>query len=208
MDDLQKAYFQRPLSEAEAEALTRQLAGDEDAALRFAERAREDYEGSALPRPGAGGPRRWPWALGALALAGGLWMAWPQPREAAPVAQMRQDDSPLPVVSAEPAAPAAPEPAEAPAPAPVDGLEARRQGAGFVLSVVAGQGGPARLELRGADGGLLRVLYQGRLDPGRWGFYWDQGGADGRALSPGRYRMQLVRGDRVTASRTFEVGVR
>ncbi len=49
----------------------------------------------------------------------------------------------------------------------------------------------------GPDGTVVRKMYEGLLQAGRWSFDWDGRLDDGRGVSPGRYRIEVVSGGSV-----------
>jgi hypothetical protein len=209
VDDLLKAYFQRALSGPEEERLTRLLAEDEDAAVRFAELARQEHEASALARPR--GRHGLAWLLGAALLGAGLaWAFWPAsaPRPAVLKVDKEVDEFEA-LATPAPERPTAPAPDAAAAPLPPpDRLQVHRQGADYVLTLDTRRPGGATLELCTVEGRLLRVLYQGPLKAGSVALRWDCAGQDGQALAPGRYKLRLTRDDGSTLARTVDVSAR
>jgi hypothetical protein len=209
MSDLSKEFFERELSPAEEEALSEQLELSDEACAAFAAEAEADYRKSGFAAPESAQPKRWHWMAGGAVLALGLaWAAWPT-SQAPKVLNAAVDDQAFQEQVQAPAPRrAVPAPLQEASPRmALDRLDVSREGSGFVLSVHTSAPGTGRLQLMDLQGQVLRSLFSGPLQTGTWAFRWDGAGADGRALTPGQYRLAWVRGDQ-SVGKTVQVEAR
>ncbi|HET9869533.1 MAG TPA: FlgD immunoglobulin-like domain containing protein [bacterium] len=191
-------FFKRDLNESEAQALDSLLEGSPEESARFAGLLEKEYFSLGLPAPQmpsrlevplpGPSPLLQALAVGALLSAAAVtWWLWPAPKAAlvAPRAALPAATVPhrLPALPAPP--PAVPEEVTGPSPA------------GDRLNVVVDLDDPAPVEVDvlGAQGGPLRVLYQGTLPAGRWSVKWDGRLADGSPAPAGDYRIQVLSGE-------------
>lgn len=187
--DLLEDYFKRDLGRAEDEALAQDLAASPELSGRFARLAAEDYSRLGLPEPvwpEKGSRKRLVWLLllAAGTLTGlGVWQA--QSRVEKPAVLIAREEGGLAVE-----APLNPSAAEAPAspprpqPAAAQHLRVQASTQGFLVALDPGPGqGP--LSVQDAQG---HALCQVPVDAnGRW--LWRGIDAQGRAVSPGSYRL-------------------
>jgi hypothetical protein len=200
MSQLIEQYFQRDLTEAEAEALERELLSSPESAALFNERAEAAYLATGLPaHQWPGKPISIPKAasgglkliLAALALGAGV-LAWVwysnQPSEV-PVPKAL----PLPQTQPAPVTKPAPKPfaPKAKAPRPQD-LEADQ----LNVLVETPQSSLVTIRVLDAQGREVRALFAGVLEAGQKTFRWDGLLADGRAAPAGEYNIQVQNGSR------------
>lgn len=197
MVDLITTFFERELSEAEADALGNLLQQSPDAALRYEGLLEQHYLATGLPAPqvpqsltlptSSGGLSTTGWTglavLTALTAAGLLWKFWPQAtvqtplKSAAPTFKVGVPRNP--VVSA----PVQPAPAQATA----EGEE---------LSVVVGTQTKSLVTVRilDATGREVRGLFAGFVQPGQWAFKWDGELSNGASAPSGEYQIDVQTG--------------
>lgn len=202
MADLIKAFFERELSEAEADALGNLLQQSPEEAMRYEGLLEQHYLATGLPLPqvprsltlptGTGGLGTTGWTaiavLATLSAAGLLWKFWPQ----APVQTPLKSAAPTikvgvprnPVVSA-PVQPSSVQPA--PVEATAEGEE---------LSVVVGTQAKSLVTVRilDATGREVRGLFAGFVQPGQWAFKWDGDLSNGVPAPAGEYQIDVQTG--------------
>jgi hypothetical protein len=208
MTNLVDEFFQRNLSEAEAQSLEELLGKSPEEALRLGEKMKLEYLAMGLPLPTL--PRHFgpplsstglpllKAALLAAVLAGAgaiTWWVWSRPnlQAAVPLAPVGKPVLPgtLPrEVTARPAAKLPPPPLEIPQRLTGTGVEGNR------LSVVVELESPAPVEVRILDpkDQPVRTLYQGNLEAGKWAIHWDGFLSDGSKAPGGDYRIQVKSG--------------
>lgn len=216
MNPLIEKFFERDLTEAEAQALEDSLGNSTADALHFGEKLRADYLSFGLPDPmpqghsaplghsaaGHGNVGLAKAALGVLVLAGlgtGLWTYWSKPASV---------PAPVPQSAPAPAAPVVKAKAPVLAPPPVAVPERVTGGEeGNRLSVVVElqRTAPVKVSILGRQDRVVRTLYTGHLDPGKWSLYWDGLKDDGSKAPAGVYHIQVESGaSRMTKTVSLE----
>lgn len=197
MTDLIGEFFKRDLSEAEAQALDSLLENSSEGSLRFGQMLRGEYLGLGLPDPGAALPTPAPAPLAltkaALVLAGVMaagtvgWWFWPAPQVIS-IANSIQPAAPKTIMKTK--TPLAPPPLVIPERLNVSSPEGNR------LSVVVELAKPAPVKVFIQDdrGQVVRALYDGKLEAGKWSLRWDGLLADGAKAPSGDYRIQVESG--------------
>lgn len=206
MADLINEFFERELSEAEAESLGDLIRESPEESLRFEGLLAGHYLATGLPSPQLpasllklpGAPGGWGGAGGLkillLLAATGLgflaWKLWPS---SAPVPS---GPSPAPAALSEAPAAALPRPVPAAKPLPVEPQEAGPTAEGEELSVVvdAPQKSLVTVRILNSAGKEVRALYTGFVQAGRWDFQWDGLLEDGAAADAGDYRIDVQTG--------------
>lgn len=192
--DLIAEHFRRDLSEAEDEALARELAASPEAALRFAGLAEDEYRAFGLPEPPLDGPRRGRLGLWLLGGVGLLWLAWPKAHGTRLVQMQEAQDGALVV-----AQPEAPRPVELPQAAEV-ALPTPRPRLRVSSQTPVG---PFQVDVLGADAEAVGISdAKGRAVAaftvrGPRSFFWDGLDGQGQRVAPGRYALQVRVGDLV-----------
>lgn len=193
---LVEQFFERDLSEAEADQLEALLLSSPEAAEQMLGLAERDYRASGLPTPvrGERGPskKRFIWILGAcLAVAaGGFWLAQGE----APSYQLAQEEASafsegeLAAESA-PVRPVRVEPETARAPAPEAQVQAR--GKRYGLQVDGAEAGQLKVLVFNGQGRCVRHVYDGPLAEGWHKLAWDGRLDDGRKAAAGRYVIEV-----------------
>jgi hypothetical protein len=192
MVDLVTTFFERELSEAEADALGNLLQQSPEEAMRYEGLLEQHYLATGLPVPqvpqsltlppsstglGASG-----WTglavLTALTAAGLLWKFWPQAPVETPLKPV-----PAPIRSVAPRIPIAPAPVQATA----EGEE---------LSVVVGTQTKSLVTVRILDstGREVRGIFAGFVQPGQWAFKWDGELSNGAPAPTGEYQIDVQTG--------------
>jgi hypothetical protein len=198
MADLIHEFFERELSETEADVLSEQLRLSTDESLRFEGLLESHYLATGLPLPelpaslqnlplNPGGLGS---ALGlklfAVLVATGLGYAvykfWPSPA-VAPQAVL------APVVSVS-------QPAVITKLLPVQPKSVSPTATGEELSVVVGAQEKTLVTVRilNHEGGEVRDLYTGFIQPGHWSFQWDGDLSDGVPAPAGEYQIDVQSG--------------
>ena len=205
MDRLMNKYFNAELTEAESKALSRRLATSEEAAWRFAEKAKEIYADFGLPEPpGAqSGIARffkpgWGKLMTVIATLGGIVVGYWLPKPEKGHFPETQDPPGIVVKSVTPfRQPLIPTQRRIQAP-PNSGLETDYRS----LSVVVDQESDGVVTVRIFDptGVEVRRLYDGPLAAGKWSFVWDGILDDGMPALAGTYRI-VVEGGSISKSR-------
>ncbi len=205
MADLINEFFERELSEAEADSLGDLLRDSPDSTLRFEGQLEQHYAQTGLPLPqlpsslndlpkgpsgigGLGGMK----ILFLLAAAGSGYLAW----KYWPV----KAEVPLPGYSPQAALSDAPldkKPTALQAVKPI--IQPRVAGPtaeGEELSVVvdAPQRSLVTVRILDASGREVRPLYTGFVEAGRWNFQWDGLLENGEAAGAGQYRIDVQTG--------------
>jgi len=193
---LVETFFERDLSEAEAEQLEALLAASPEAAAQMAALAERDYRASGLPDPVAPPPRRrrlWLWLLPLAALGGGAWWL---ARDQAPAVQMvleqadSFEESNLEPVAPPPRAPSAPA-------RPKPDLEPRLSqpvrpgGPRLGLKVDGAEAGLVKVRVFDASGAVVRHLHHGPMSEGSHKLSWDGRTDTGQQAPPGRYLLEV-----------------
>jgi hypothetical protein len=208
MTNLVDQFFQRNLSEAEAQSLDELLGKSPEEALRLGEKMKQEYLAMGLPLPtlprhfgpalpGTGLPLLKAALLAAVLAGAGAftWWFWskPAPQSSVPFASVEKPD--LPEI---PPREALPRP-EAKLPPPPIEIPQRLTGStveGNRLSVVVELESPASVEVRilNPKDQPVRTLYQGNLEAGEWAIHWDGFLSDGSRAPGGDYRIQVKSG--------------
>ncbi|HTC20543.1 MAG TPA: FlgD immunoglobulin-like domain containing protein [bacterium] len=208
MTNLVDQFFQRNLTEAEAQSLEELLGKSPEEALRLGEKMRQEYLAMGLPLPtlakhfgppfsGTGLPLLKA-ALLAVVLAGAgtlAWWFWSRPalQATVPLASVEKPvipEIPPREVLPRSAAKLPPPPLEIPQRLDASTAEGNR------LSVVVELESPAPVEVRILDpkDQPVRTLYQGNLEAGKWAIHWDGLLSNGTKASGGDYRIQVKSG--------------
>jgi hypothetical protein len=208
MTNLVDQFFQRNLSEAEAQSLEELLGRSPEDALRLGEKMKQEYLAMGLPLPtlpkhfgpslpGTGLPLLKSALLAAVLAGAGAftWWFWSKPALQATVPLASVEKQALPEtlpreVLARPQDKLPPPPLEIPQRLTGSGVEGNR------LSVVVELESPAPVEVRILDpkDQPVRTLYQGNLEAGKWAIHWDGFLADGSKAPGGDYRIQVKSG--------------
>jgi hypothetical protein len=207
MADLIKEFFERELTEAEAESLGKQLQQSPEDALRFESGLEQHYLATGLPipqlpkglgvLPGTGGMGAGGWiALATTVILAGsvlIWKFWPQAPVEAPLKAVNDSLSTAqPVKSlAHIAAAVKPVLPAAVVPQPVESTAE-----GEELSVVVGAQVQSLVTVRVLDskGQEVRDLYTGFVQPGHWSFHWDGELTNGAPAPAGNYQIDVQNG--------------
>ena len=208
MTNLVDEFFQRNLTEAEAQSLEELLGKSPEDALRLGEKMKQEYLAMGLPLPvlpkhlayplpGTGLPLLKAALLAAALVGAGTlaWRFWPGPAL----------QTALPLVSVEKPAIARVLPpevihrSEAKLPPPPLEIPERLTGStaeGNRLSVVVELENAAPVEVRIFDpkDQPVRTLYQGNLEAGKWAIHWDGLLSNGSKAPGGDYRIQVKSG--------------
>jgi hypothetical protein len=208
MTNLVDEFFQRDLTEAEAQSLEELLGKSPEDALRLGEKMKQEYltmglplpalpKHLAYPLPGTGLPLlKAAFLAAALVGAGTLaWRFWPSPalQTTLPLASVEKPAVP-PALSQEiihrPEAKLPPPPLEIPERLTGSSAEGNR------LSVVVELDNPAPVEVRIFDpkDQPVRTLYAGNLEAGKWAIHWDGLLSNGSRAPGGDYRIQVNSG--------------
>jgi hypothetical protein len=203
MVDLIQAFFERELSESEADLLGKLLQESPDSALRFEGLLETHYLATGLPSPElplslqkftpvAGKLGALGWGALAVAIATGVgllaWKLWPvseigQPVAARSLVPVSRISAPkaikksiLSSVHSEPTGPSA---------------------VGEELSVVVDTREKSLVTVRvlNAAGQEVRHLFTGFVEPGQRSFQWDGNLSAGEPAPPGSYRIDVQTGD-------------
>jgi hypothetical protein len=203
MADLIQEFFNRDLTEAEQESLSKLLEGSPDAALRYEALLEQNYlatglpqptlpEGlQSLPQPGNGSIPWWTGsvkfvAVGLVAAGIALWKFWPEPKPVPPLSTQQVPALP----AARPAEP------EAIRPLPIRPSAAQTAQEGQELSVLVDVPRKALVTVHILDegGAEVRNLYTGFVETGRWTFRWDGLLENGETAKSGQYRIDVQSG--------------
>jgi hypothetical protein len=200
--DLIQAYFQRDLSEAEEDALSRRLKSSPEDAMRLLALAERAYAESGLPEPrlkekGAGGFLKFLGALALAALAGLGWLRLSSGSGQAPEAprslELPSQGSfrtivprpaheqpkahPKPLSQKPKAAVQAPASAQASWPKvfepAVQILVDPSDASKMLVRVILGAAAPLKVRVLDSEGQELQVLQNGSMPQGRWDFNWE-----------------------------------
>ncbi len=207
MADLIKKFFERELSGSEADSLGNLLKESPDDALRFEKFLEEHYLATGLPSPQAppslqnlpgvpGGLGISGLKLFALLIAAGIgvlaWKFWPAPEAASPKAAL----APVVPVSELPARKITQFLPDEAKPSPVPAQKAGPMAEGNELSVVVEAKEKALVTVRVLDGqgGEIRDLFTGFVQPGRWAFKWDGILNGGQPAPSGDYQIDVQTG--------------
>jgi hypothetical protein len=202
MADLITEFFERELSEAEADALGVLLQQSPEDTLRFEGLLEKHYLTTGLPTPqwpqglslppGPGGLGASGWTalvtLIVLSGAGLLWKFWPHPTLEAPVKSIAAHVKAVAPRNLLVSAPVKPSSIQtAPVAATAEGEE---------LSVVVGTQTKALVTVRVLDsmGREVRNLFAGFVQPGHWAFKWDGILAGGQPAPAGEYQIDVQTG--------------
>lgn len=200
MNPLIEQFFERDLTEAEAQSLEDSLAASSADAAVFGDRLRSQYLALGLPDPmtpthsipwGHGGAGLTKAALGLLAMAAlgtATWMFWPKP---ASVSVPFQQAAPAPIA---PAVKGKTEPLAPPPLAVPERVIAGEEGNRLSVVVELQRTAPVKVSILGTEDRVVRTLYTGRLDAGKWSLYWDGLKDDGSKAPAGTYRIQVESG--------------
>jgi len=203
MTDLIQEFFNRDLTEAEQEALSKLLEGSPDAALRYESLLEQNYlatglpqptlpEGlQSLPQPGNGSLPWWTGSLkfvavGLVAAGIALWKFWPEPKPVTPLSTQQVPALP----AARPAQP------EAIHPLPIRPSAAQPAQEGQELSVLVDvpRKSLVTVHILNEQGKEVRNLYTGFVEAGRWSFRWDGLLENGETANTGHYRIDVQSG--------------
>lgn len=196
MTNLIDEFFKRDLTEAEAQALENALESSPLDALRFGELMKGEYLGLGLPDPGAALPLPSPAplaltkaavALTAVLAAGtAAWWFWPASKLVS-IPPSITTEAPK-SVSKPRALP--PPPLVIPERLNVSSPEGNR------LSVVVelAKPAPVKVFIQDKRGQVVRSLYDGKLEAGKWSLRWDGLLADGAKAPSGDYLIQVESG--------------
>jgi len=198
MADLIHEFFERELSEAESDALSEQLRLSTDESLRFEGLLESHYLATGLPLPELPASlQSLPLNPGGLSSALGLKLVavlvaaaglgyvvlkyWPS----APVPQAAL----APMVSLS-------QPAMITKLLPVQPKSVSSTATGEELSVVVGTQAKTLVTVRilNHEGGEVRNLYTGFVQPGHWSFQWDGDLSDGVPAPAGAYQIDVQSG--------------
>lgn len=200
MTDLVDEFFKRDLTEAEAQALEGLLEKSPEEALKFAGKLRMEYAATGLPEPrvpksfgpaaskAGGALLKGFFAVAALAGASVIaWWMWPKPQAAT---NLSIEKPAAPQILPRHRAPLPPPPVEVPRRLTGSPVEGNR------LSVVVELDQPAPVQVRILDprDQVVRRLYEGNLQAGKWSLHWDGLLSDGSQAPAGNYRIQVKSG--------------
>jgi hypothetical protein len=209
MADLIQEFFERELSETEADSMGKLLGESPDEALRFEGLLEKHYLATGLPFPelppslqslpfkpsGWGGVGAWKFlaVLAAAGVAFVAWKYWPSPSVSLPAVAI-----PAPAAIPQVPAPAIanPRPAQAVIPPMIEPQPAGPMAEGKELSVVIGTQEKTLVTVRilGQGGKEIRDLYTGFVQPGHWSFKWDGELSDGNPAPAGNYQIDVQSG--------------
>ena len=200
MTNLVDTFFNRNLTEAEAQALDELLEKSPEDALRLGEKMRLEYLAMGLPEPmiprNFGPPHLgFPFAkliLLAAACSTGIltWALWPKT-----LLKTTEPDMPVMKVVA-PLAVSKPEAKLPPPPLQIPQRFLGSQSEGNRLSVVVELDKPAPVQvcILNPKNQKVRDLYQGVLPSGKWSVHWDGLLSDGSQAPAGNYNIQVKSG--------------
>lgn len=202
MADLVQEFFQRDLSEAEHEALSRLLDQSPDAALNYQSLLEQNYLATGLPQPtlpkglqslphiGGGslsgsGTFLKLFLVGLAATGMAVWKFWPQSKAIVPGAVQK--------LSSKPVLPSVIHRVKPSMPLPVTAGPAQE---GQELSVVVNTPQKSLVTVRILDskGQEIRALYTGFVGTGHWAFQWDGLLQNGEAAGAGDYKIDVQSG--------------
>ncbi len=208
MTNLVNEFFNRNLTEAEAQTLEELLGKSPEDALRFGEKIKQEYFAMGLTVPEI--PRHWglphgtaPLSLLKAAIAAALlagagalgWHFWKPTSPLKSTATMPSQSAPqlvpaLPPLAVKPQAALPPPPLEIPERLGGASEEGNR------LSVVVELDKPAPVEVCILDpkDQRIRTLYQGSLPEGKWAIHWDGLLSDGSKAPTGNYHILVKSG--------------
>jgi hypothetical protein len=202
MVDLVTTFFERELSEAEADALGNLLQQSPEEALRYEGLLEQHYLATGLPAPqvpqsltlppssGGLGASGWTGLAVVIALTGAglLWKFWPQVPAEVPVKPV--------IAPVKVAAPRNPIPSVPVQPAPVQPAPVEATAEGEELSVVVSTQAKSLVTVRILDstGREVRGLFAGFVQPGQWAFKWDGELFNGVPAPAGEYQIDVQTG--------------
>lgn len=210
IDNLQRAYFERDLTEAEENRLAEEIASSPELALRFAQEAKASYVATGLPAPdwsktatgsastGTSGIIKG-LLVGAI-LSGGLYWGYNHLRgPAVPFKDEQQAEiqqiviEPLALVVVSKKAPIKQVTEPAPTVAPQRFIPGKKYEG---LSAIVNQksAGLVTVRVLNSRDQEVRLLFAGMLPPGEWTFDWDGHIADGTHASSGIYQVETQSG--------------
>lgn len=203
MADLVEQFFQRDLSEAEHEALSKLLERSSEAALNYQSLLEQNYLATGLPLPtlpkglrslprvgsggfSGGGILFKLFLVGLTATGVALWKFWPQSKAFIPatVQQAPAKSSVSSIIHRVKQA------------VPFKPVVAGPSQEGQELSVVVNTPQKSLVTVRILDsrGQEIRALYTGFVDPGHWAFQWDGLLQNGKAAGAGNYKIDVESG--------------
>jgi hypothetical protein len=206
MTDLIKAFFERELSESEANELGKLLENSPEAPLRFKELSRQRYLAMGLPDPqlpegihipsipkglGLGG-----WIAGAVLLVLGgaavLWKFWPSVPVEVPVKSLPAQLS----LSSITKTASNIIKTKSVIPSSIQPVPALQDQEGVALSVTVETQTKVLLTVRviNGSGNEVRNLFAGFVQPGQWAFKWDGILSDGQKAPAGEYKIDVQTG--------------
>ena len=206
--DLVQEFFQRDLSEAEHEALSKLLEQSPEAALSYQRLLEQNYLATGLPQPtlpkglqnlphsGGGGLAGNGiflklFIIGLATTGVALWKFWPRTNVGIPQGVQPHYIGRLPNKPIEPLALK-----KLKAVVPFKPVAAGPTQEGQELSVVVNtpQKSLVTVRILDAKGQEVRALYTGFVDPGHWAFKWDGLLQNGEAANAGDYRIDVQSG--------------
>lgn len=203
MADLVLEFFQRDLSEAEHDALSRLLEQSPDAALNYQSLLEQNYLATGLPQPtlpkglqslphigGGGLPGSGTFLklflVGLAATGLAVWKFWPQSKAVVPAAvQKAASKSVIPSVIHR-VKPSVPLPVTA---------GPTQEGRELSILLNTAQKSLVTVRILGPDGREVRSLYTGFVQPGKWSFQWDGLLQNGEAAGAGDYKIDVQSGE-------------
>ena len=200
MKNLVDEFFNRNLSEAQAQELEDLLGDSPEEASRFGEKMRLEYLALGLPVPtiprhlahSSTGLSVAKLALLAAAFSGGIlaWSFWPHPAFKTAVTAPAVEKELVPAILPRVKTQLPPPPVQVPQRLAGTTAEGNR------LSVVVELDKPAPVEVCILDpkDRMVRNLYQGSLASGKWSIHWDGLLSDGSPAPAGNYRIRVKSG--------------
>jgi hypothetical protein len=198
MTNLVEEFFKRDLTEAEADGLEKLLENSPEDALHFGQNLEQQYLalgltvpvipshfGPALPKAGFGLLKALVTAV-TLAGAGAMgWHYWPRATVFLPTQKPI-----LPQTLSRPKAKLPPPPIELPQRLTGTSSEGNRLSVVVELDHLA----PVQVRILDSENRMVRDLYQGSLQAGKWAIRWDGLLTDGSKAPSGNYRIQVQSG--------------
>lgn len=203
MTNLVNEFFNRNLTEAEAQSLEELLGNSPEEAIRFGEKMKQEYLAMGLPIPTIPkdfGLSHQVLSLTKLALLATtlspvilVWSLWP--KKVLEISQTTTSSAPMEKVVV-PAALSRPKTILPPPPLLVPQRLTGSSSEGTRLSVVVELDKPAPVAVCILDPKeqTVRTLYQGNLSPGKWSIHWDGLLSNGSQAPTGDYRIWVKSG--------------